>query len=574
MTIRSSRISFRMIRSSISIAASCLSILCAAQAPNGFSYQAAARNANGYPLPDRAVNVRFAIHQNTSNGAVVFAEQHATTTSAHGLFSLVVGQGTAESGTLSAIDWSNGPYFLEVGIDTTGGTDHTTIGLQQLFSVPYALHAASTDALRSGQNAGDMLRWNGTTWEAAGNLHNTGSQVALNTATPHASAAFQVDATDRGLLPPRMSSAQRDAISAPAPGLVIFNTTTGSLQVAQGPGAWSDLGAGSCQPAPEAHGGAGFFGLATTHQLNATPAPPGSTGQWSIVQFGSMFSEISDVNDPNAMFTSDFPSTSILRWTVSNACGSAHEDVRIEFQCPGGSGDCDGDFSNGCETDLLGNVLHCSGCGINCALPNAISHCVAGQCFVQLCQPGYVDLDGDPSNGCEFALPTCFDGIRNGQETGVDCGGPECSPCVDGQSCGGGGDCQSGTCINGRCIPASCVNGVQDGNETGVDCGGGSCFPCAANLPCNVALDCIDGICVNGLCVPATCTDGVLNGNETGVDCGGSCPPCPIGFPCGVNSDCQGVCVNGICYPAFCGDGVRNGNETSVDCGGSCPSCP
>jgi hypothetical protein len=48
---------------------------------------------------------------------------------------------------------------------------------------------------------------------------------------------------------------------------------------------------------------------------------------------------------------------------------------------------------------------------------------------------------------------SCTDGIKNGQETGVDCGGPTCPACP------------------------TCSDGVQNGNETGVDCGG-SCPPC------------------------------------------------------------------------------------------------
>ncbi len=59
----------------------------------------------------------------------------------------------------------------------------------------------------------------------------TMAQVAINTdgANPDASAMLDVKSTDAGLLPPRMTTAERDAISFPADGLIIFNTNTSYL---------------------------------------------------------------------------------------------------------------------------------------------------------------------------------------------------------------------------------------------------------------------------------------------------------------------------------------------------------
>ena len=75
----------------------------------------------------------------------------------------------------------------------------------------------------------------------------------------------------------------------------------------------------------------------------------------------------------------------------------------------------------------------------------------------------------------------------------------------------------------------SCTNGIQDGSETDVDCGGasggGSCPSCPIGLDCIADQDCADGSCTYGICVrliAATCTDGLHDGDEQDVDCGGS----------------------------------------------------
>lgn len=67
--------------------------------------------------------------------------------------------------------------------------------------------------------------------------------VGIGTPTPNASALLDLASTTRGLLPPRMTTAQRDAIASPAAGLVIFNTTTNSLEL-RNSSAWVALGSG------------------------------------------------------------------------------------------------------------------------------------------------------------------------------------------------------------------------------------------------------------------------------------------------------------------------------------------
>ncbi len=85
---------------------------------------------------------------------------------------------------------------------------------------------------------------------------------------------------------------------------------------------------------------------------------------------------------------------------------------------------------------------------------------------------------------CEY-LPTCFDGIQNGRETDVDCGGP-CEPCGVGRACNVNEDCVTDYCVNNVCRRLTCQNksifcndNMKTCGEAGVDCGG----PCDKKCP-------------------------------------------------------------------------------------------
>lgn len=219
---------------------------------------------------------------------------------------------------------------------------------------------------------------------------------------------------------------------------------------------------------------------------------------------------------------------------------------------------------------------------------------VALLCFAACSFPEYRLAESE-----EPAGPTCVDGMRNGEETRVDCGGPSCSPCptcddalqngdesdVDcGGTCGArcdtdrrcreNADCSSLVCES-VCQPSSCADKVRNGAETGVDCGGG-CPGCANGSACKTNADCVDRRCQEQVCVSAGCTDGVVNGNESDEDCGGAdCAPCGADRKCERPEDCDSqVCRSEVCVAATCSDAARNQGESDVDCGGSvCAAC-
>ena len=116
-----------------------------AQAPEAIKYQAAVRDADGNRLKNSAIGVQISIVQDSATGSAVYTETFAETTSGSGLLNIELGTGTPTTGTFSAIDWSQGPYFVELALDITGGTSYQVMGSTQLVSVPYALYANTSE---------------------------------------------------------------------------------------------------------------------------------------------------------------------------------------------------------------------------------------------------------------------------------------------------------------------------------------------------------------------------------------------------------------------------------------------
>src|SRR5271165_957374 len=96
-----------------------------------------------------------------------------------------------------------------------------------------------------------------------------------------------------------------------------------------------------------------------------------------------------------------------------------------------------------------------------------------------------------------------------------------CAACPAQRVCLSGTDCQSRVCALGICAAPTCIDGVQNGTESDIDCGGGVCAGCGNGKKCNLGTDCQSGVCTAGTCSPAapTCSDGMKNGSETDVDC-------------------------------------------------------
>ncbi|MCU0389333.1 MAG: hypothetical protein MUE71_12070, partial [Chitinophagaceae bacterium] len=72
-------------------------------------------------------------------------------------------------------------------------------------------------------------------------IDNFAQNIGIGTNSPHASALLDVSSTNRGLLAPRMTTAQRMAIAGPAKGLLVYDTDENTLYHYNG-SVWAQVG--------------------------------------------------------------------------------------------------------------------------------------------------------------------------------------------------------------------------------------------------------------------------------------------------------------------------------------------
>jgi len=282
--------------------------------------------------------------------------------------------------------------------------------------------------------------------------------------------------------------------------------------------------------------------------------------------------------------------------------------------------------------------------GIACLGPSGEAYVCdgAGEC-VECLSNGDCAANQPMAPVCDLAqrkCVSCSDGVKNGKEEDVDCGGPDCAACL-GRPCHAQLGCAQGSLCalpenvccatvcgqkceacsmartgqpDGTCAPVlvgedpdgecamlggcgaapgkcRCQDGVKNGDETDVDCGGAACAGCGGGKTCGMASDCAANVpeCVQGACCINKCSLPC-----THCDLVGQCALVPAGFEdsfcgptkaCGANgAGCVGKagtvcasgsqCLSGICVAMKCAQSALSQPcNTTADCAaGTCQS--
>ena len=177
--------------------------------------------------------------------------------------------------------------------------------------------------------------------------------------------------------------------------------------------------------------------------------------------------------------------------SVIESCSDSGEACSADWQCGTGSfcvgGVCVQESTTTCGDGICADGETCSNCFTDCGscTPQTCEDCISEEGLwckdptspsVAFCDANPV---GDVSYACGYAQGTTISSNEDCPHDG--------EPCSADWQCGTGSSCVNGVCVEESAI--TCFDGIQNQDETGIDCGGSICGPCPAT---NVTTSCTD----------------------------------------------------------------------------------
>ncbi len=244
--------------------------------------------------------------------------------------------------------------------------------------------SGSPITLVSGNSNGDILQWDGSQWQlvpfqAAINnssgllscptiqtnyvqkyvgggsvcnslIYDNGSSIGIGTTTPSPSAILDINSTTKGVLIPRMTTTQRNAIPSPANGLLIVNTDNFCIEMYDGGSSqWLQVSCPSaCSPCdtcplPTINSFSGdlnipcpTYGLVYKFVLNGSG---GHTYIWNTSDYFKVYALERDtfkVEYIGPMLTSGSFTTWVYG-SLCNECGCVTDSVQVTISFPPGA---------------------------------------------------------------------------------------------------------------------------------------------------------------------------------------------------------------------------------------------